>query len=162
MAQPQILVLDDDPMVLALMRDLLEGAGYQAGVDRPDVGVLDRLHAAPPALVILDVYAPCQERSWMLLSQLRGDPTTRAIPVLITTTDTHWLAANEAALATRGLRVLMKPFEVTALLEIVATLLGHAASSDRSAPVPWGEVACRSVGVVEATAPAVAPARVGL
>ena len=127
MAPPRIVVLDDDPTALELMGDLLDHAGYQASVACPDGGSLHRLRARPPALLIVDIYAPCHDPRWRRLQQLRSDPTTCSIPILVTTTDTHWLAANDEALATLGLRALLKQFEFTALFATLAALLAPGA-----------------------------------
>ena len=127
MAPPRIVVLDDDPTALELMGDLLDHAGYQASVACPDEGSLTGLRATPPALLIVDIYAPCHEPRWRLLTQLRSDPATRAIPILVTTTDTRWLAANDGALATLGLRALLKPFEINTLFATLAALLAPGA-----------------------------------
>ena len=127
MAQARIVVLDDDPTALELMGELLDHAGYQASVACPEKETLTRLRARPPALIIMDIYAPCHEPRWRLLMQLRSDPATRAIPILVTTTDTHWLAANDGALATLGLRALLKPFEINALFATLEALLAPGA-----------------------------------
>ena len=76
---------------------------------------------------MVDIYAPCHEPRWRLLTQLRSDPATRGIPILVTTTDTHWLAAHDGALATLGLRALLKPFEINALFATLAALLAPGA-----------------------------------
>jgi CheY-like chemotaxis protein len=119
MAAPQVYISEQDPV----LRDVLEDEGYQVSVEDPDAPLLDRVRAVVPALLLLEVHGCCPERWWTLWDQLRGDPITRAIPVVLTTTNDQWRAANEAALATLGIAVLPKPFELTALLDTLAGLL---------------------------------------
>jgi CheY-like chemotaxis protein len=122
MAAPRIYVTDQDPTLRDLLRDVLEDEGYQACVEDPDVPILARVRAVVPALLLLEVHGCCPERWWTLWDQLRRDPITRAIPVVLTTTNARWLAANDATLATLGIAVLPKPFELTAF---VTTLAGR-------------------------------------
>jgi len=81
---PLILVIDDDPAVQDLMRRSLEKDGFrvEAAADgRTGLELAKRLH---PAVITLDVMMP-QMDGWSVLTALKGDPATAAIPVIMLT-----------------------------------------------------------------------------
>jgi CheY-like chemotaxis protein len=119
----RIVVLDEDPSVQELLCDLVEQDGYLANVADPAGGLLTQLRARPPALLIVDIAPPVQTRRWRLVEQLRRDARTRGLPILVTTTDTRWLADHEMALTALGVQALLKPFAVTTFYDILETLL---------------------------------------
>ena len=84
MPNAAILVIDDDRHLVELIREFLEGQGYVVYT------ALDGLHAHPmaearhPALIILDVDMPITD-GLRALEQLRADPETQSIPVIMLT-----------------------------------------------------------------------------
>jgi two-component system OmpR family response regulator len=122
---PRIAVVDDDAILLAVMRELLEDEGYvvdtyAAGEDETHVA----LKASPPDLVILDLRIGALATGVGLLSALRLDPATAATPILVCTADGAYLRDNGAHLAAQGVRTLAKPFDLEALLAHVRALAG--------------------------------------
>jgi len=84
MARQAILVIDDDKHLVELIQEYLEGQGYLVYT------ALDGLHAHPmahsrhPALIIMDVDMPITS-GLHALEQLRADPQTKGIPVIMLT-----------------------------------------------------------------------------
>ncbi len=80
----RVLVVDDDQMVIDLLTIFLEPIGY--GVIQAHGGQegLDLAHAHLPDLIILDLMMP-EVNGFDVARQLREDPATRAIPVLVLT-----------------------------------------------------------------------------
>jgi CheY-like chemotaxis protein len=79
---PLILVCDDDPSVVTVVEEILQGWGYRtAGVTDGDSAVREatRLH---PDAILLDMVMPGMTGS-DTLKALRARPDTRAIPVVI-------------------------------------------------------------------------------
>jgi CheY-like chemotaxis protein len=135
MAAPQVYISEQDPVLRELLREVLEDEGYQVSVDDPDAPILERVRAVVPALLLLEVHGCCPERWWTLWDQLRRDPLTRTIPVVLTTTNARWRTQHEAALATLGIAVLPKPFELTALVDTLAGRLRARAPGRQPAVV---------------------------
>jgi len=84
MARQAILVIDDDKHLVEVIQQYLEAQGYIVYT------ALDGLHAYPmaqarkPALIILDVDMPITN-GIKALEQLRADPKTQNIPVIMLT-----------------------------------------------------------------------------
>jgi two-component system, cell cycle response regulator DivK len=84
MANELVLIVEDNPKNLKLVRDTLQVKGYQTiEAETSEEGV--RLaHERHPALVLMDIQLPGIS-GIDALGQLRADPTTRAIPVIAIT-----------------------------------------------------------------------------
>jgi len=82
--EPVVLVIDDDPSALDLLDRTLQGAGLRivtAGDGREALKLARTLH---PAAITLDVLMPGMD-GWEVLSELKADPETRDIPVIMVT-----------------------------------------------------------------------------
>ncbi|MHC4462621.1 MAG: response regulator [Planctomycetota bacterium] len=83
--QPKkVLVVDDDQSAVAFVRAALEPEKYEVvGVSDGLAGLL-QAREEPPDLIILDVYMPRQP-GFYTLKDLRADPKTKNIPVIMLT-----------------------------------------------------------------------------
>jgi putative two-component system response regulator len=80
-----IMIVDDEPANVAVVRKLLERAGYTSFNTTIDAGVaFDLIKTTQPDVVILDVIMPGVS-GVDVLQQIRSDPATHQIPVLILT-----------------------------------------------------------------------------
>ncbi|MEA2642574.1 MAG: hypothetical protein QOF51_3968 [Chloroflexota bacterium] len=119
MPERSILVVDDDPAILATIAEILELEGYdvlRAGDGAEALRALDACKANCPALVVLDMRMPIVD-GWAFAEELRQRGL--ATPILLMT------AAPGAAewVETIGAQgVLAKPFELNDLLDAVARL----------------------------------------
>jgi signal transduction histidine kinase len=76
------LAIDDDPEVLSLLRDSLDGTGYEfAGAQSVPEGMALARKLRPFAIT-LDIMMPHQD-GWSALQLLKNDPELRSIPVII-------------------------------------------------------------------------------
>jgi DNA-binding response OmpR family regulator len=80
----RIFVVDDDDQVRGLMRRLLTRAGY--AVEEFGVGAtaLAAIRERPPDLVLLDLMLPDGSGN-IVLEQIRENPATRLLPVVMMT-----------------------------------------------------------------------------
>jgi putative two-component system response regulator len=81
---PRVLVVDDNPDMVELMRELLASRGYDVVTVRDAAGAEAEVHRHPPDLVLSDVVMPGRS-GYELCRQLKEDPATRLIPFLIIT-----------------------------------------------------------------------------
>lgn len=85
-----ILVCEDDPMVLAFFADALQAAGYRV-LAAPDGESALRLAARRrPAVILLDLALPRLDGP-RVLSRLKANPRTAAIPVVVASAYPGWL-----------------------------------------------------------------------
>jgi CheY-like chemotaxis protein len=122
-AQPRklVLVVEDDEAVSSLLVMLLEERGYDAlpAMDGQTAIALARKHL--PHLITLDLALPGSD-GHEVLSSLKGDPTTRDIPIVVISAFTQILPAGERK---KLAYLLGKPFDVTEVLEIVQATVGN-------------------------------------
>ena len=79
---PTVVVVEDDRRSFDLLRVYLEGAGARVVSARDGREGLDTVRRLNPAGVVLDILLPGVD-GWEILAQLKADPKTAAIPVIV-------------------------------------------------------------------------------
>ncbi len=79
---PTVVVVEDDRRSFDLLRVYLEGAGARVVSARDGKEGLDTVRRLNPAGVVLDILLPGVD-GWEILAQLKADPKTAAIPVIV-------------------------------------------------------------------------------
>jgi len=80
----QVLVADDDPVVVDLVRQLLEEDGWTVRSAANGQEALDEIAQQRPNVLLLDLMMPVMD-GFEALHRLRDDPETRNLPVVIIT-----------------------------------------------------------------------------
>lgn len=116
--QTRILVVDDDPAILQLVRDYLKLEPYQIMTTTEPHAALDMAEAQQPDVIIADVLMP-EMNGWEVLRALKAQPTTADIPVIMLS------AVDQRALSTTyGVAgYLVKPASREALVEQVQRVI---------------------------------------
>ena len=130
-AAPCILVVDDEPDIVALVAYHLAKAGYRVSTAASGADALEASRREHPALVVLDLMLPGLS-GFDVLEQLRADEATRDIAVLMLT------ARREEPDRIRGLSLgaddyLTKPFSPQELVLRVGAILRRVAAAAPSA-----------------------------
>jgi CheY-like chemotaxis protein len=81
---PLVVVIDDDRTSLDLMSAYLDGHGVRVVRARNGTEGLDTVRRMRPVAVVLDIRLPGID-GWEVLAQLRSDPATQTLPVIIVT-----------------------------------------------------------------------------
>ena len=125
MANELILIVEDNPKNLKLVRDTLQVKGYrtiEAGTGEEGVRLAREHH---PALVLMDIQLPGIS-GVEAFRQLRADPATRAIPVVAVTASV--MAQERQKVMAAGFDGFQgKPISVRELLETVRQILDRPA-----------------------------------
>jgi CheY-like chemotaxis protein len=132
----KVLVVNDAPEFLVMMRDVLTGeGGYEVATLDKSEGVIREVTARPPDLLIIDIVFREGRAGFEIAAQLAATADTAHIPVLFCTALARSaIAADVWRLAEqRGHQVLLKPFDLDDLLQAVAALL--SANSRARAPL---------------------------
>jgi signal transduction histidine kinase/CheY-like chemotaxis protein len=79
---PVVLVVEDDPRSLELLRLYLGSAGFRVVEAREGDAALKLAPEVQPAAIILDIMLPDRD-GWDVLAQLKQDSATGAIPVIV-------------------------------------------------------------------------------
>ncbi|WP_420456398.1 response regulator [Rubrivirga sp.] len=119
---PLVLVVDDDANSRDVLAQTLRRAGLRAAEAADGAEGLRLARELHPALVTLDVLMPGVD-GWAVLRELKGDPATADIPVVLATiTDERTLGYALGAVG-----YVTKPFERAELVRTVRRHLGGAA-----------------------------------
>lgn len=119
-----ILIADDDPILVEILKFRLEGAGHSVTVASDGEQALEAARADPPALVVLDSMMPIISGP-DVLAELKADPALRDIPVvMLTARDSE--ADIVAGLKGGAAEYLTKPFIPQELLVRISGLLGRS------------------------------------
>lgn len=84
----RVLVVDDLPDNLEMLRELLEPEGYCVETAADGQEAIDKALAAPPDLVLMDVSMPRVD-GLEACRRLKADPRTRLVPVVLVTALGH-------------------------------------------------------------------------
>ena len=120
MAKADILIVEDHPTMREAMRLILEHEGFDIR-EAPDGGTaLSMVHEHQPDLMFLDLNIPGTSGA-DVLSELKGDPSTEDIRVIIVTATGE--EGREFVLSLGADEYFTKPFSPTALLRTVERVL---------------------------------------
>jgi signal transduction histidine kinase/DNA-binding response OmpR family regulator len=106
-----ILVIEDDPGAVRLLRTYLEGEGYQVTVATDGESGIAAARAKAPDAIILDVLLPGID-GWEVLRRLKADPALREMPVVVVTV----VDERNVAMSLGAVDYFLKPVRPEALL----------------------------------------------
>jgi CheY-like chemotaxis protein len=117
----QVLIVDDDPMVVKVLRDPLERAGYDVDVAFHGLEALKKVKEKQPDLIILDILMPLLD-GFKVARLLKFDKRFRDIPIIVLTSRAtegerkmgEQVGANE---------FMYKPFRLPMILDTVQRYL---------------------------------------
>jgi DNA-binding NarL/FixJ family response regulator len=123
-AQKRLLLIDDDPNLILLVKDYLEFRGYEVTTAENGREALDILEKEMPDMIICDVMMPEMD-GYTFVEQVRKDPRTNWIPVLFLS------AKGQSQDRVKGLNTgadvyMVKPFEPEELVSQVEASLKQA------------------------------------
>lgn len=129
----RILIIDDEAHVREVVQTCLEILGNWDVLSAASCCEgLDRAQAEQPDAILLDVIMPEQD-GFAFLRQLRSNPVTQGIPVLLLTAMAHEL--NRQLLPALGVRVaIAKPFNPLSLIEEIAKVVDFISMSSEISP----------------------------
>jgi signal transduction histidine kinase/DNA-binding response OmpR family regulator len=125
-----VLVIEDDPSAVRLLREYLEPAGYVLRHAANGEQGLAMAREQRPAAVLLDVLVPRLD-GWEVLRRLKADPTMDGVPVVMVTV----VDEREVGLALGAVDYLVKPVQRDALLACLSRLGLDTASPGRPSTI---------------------------
>ena len=132
--QGYLLVVDDIPDILNLLKATLTFKGYRVVTAPNGEEALAMIRKEKPALIIADILMPKMD-GFTLVHYLRLDPETRDLPIVFLSATYVAPEDRDFAIAIGVTRFLEKPVDLEAFLPLVSELLtkkvpGHGAMSD--------------------------------
>jgi len=121
MANPEILIVDDNALNLELARDLLEMASYCVRTADDGVSGVAEALKNPPDLILMDMRMPGMSGLEALL-ELKKSDSTRDIPVIVLTASV--MAGEQDRLLNAGFDGFMeKPISTASFADDVGSFL---------------------------------------
>jgi DNA-binding response OmpR family regulator len=122
MGRQRVLVVEDEPDIVTVLTDLLSSAGYDVTTTDSVFGAAALVRQVDPCVVLLDLGLPYRPGT-SLLAELKADPRTADVPVLIISGLPETLTEERRAQATA---VLTKPVDIGSLLAAIqSACAGH-------------------------------------
>src|SRR5436190_9789747 len=121
-----VLIVEDDDLISDLLVEILTSAGYQTTTMDSAFGVAHLVGRAQTDAVLLDIGLPYRPGT-ELLEELKSDPRTASVPVIVVSGMAESLSDERRALAAA---VLTKPVHPD---ELVGTVAACVARSQQSA-----------------------------
>jgi CheY-like chemotaxis protein len=103
--QGRLLVVDDDPQVVNLVCQLLEGEPYEIISAADGQEALQAIAHRRPDVILLDLLMPRMD-GFALIEQLQQDPQSQPIPVIVITAKT--LTSDEQARLEQSVRAVIQ------------------------------------------------------
>jgi len=114
-----IMVVDDNPDIITIVKTILEGKGYNVHSAFSGVELLNLLKDQKPDLIILDIMMPEMD-GLEVLTRLKGVTDTATIPIILLTAKVQY----EDVLGGADYYIT-KPFTSTQLVNGINLLLGE-------------------------------------
>ncbi|MDJ0636676.1 MAG: response regulator transcription factor [Xenococcaceae cyanobacterium MO_188.B29] len=129
----KLLLIDDDPNLILLVKDYLEFRGYQVMTAENGREALDILEQNIPDMIICDVMMPEMD-GYSLVNHIREEPRTNRIPVLFLS------AKGQSQDRVKGLNegadvYMVKPFEPEELVAQVESSLNQIKRWQQGRPI---------------------------
>lgn len=122
----RILVIEDDPASLELMRYLLQAFGHEVRSATDGASGLASVHRDPPEIIVCDVQLP-EIDGLEIARRLKQDPALRDIPLIAVTASA--MAGDRRAVLAAGFDLyIAKPIAPQAFVEQIAAVARAAAA----------------------------------
>lgn len=120
--QRKVLVVEDDPDQLEVIRSTLKAAGFAIGTAANGIDALLKTRSVAPDLIILDLMLPGLN-GFDICESIRQDPATATVPIIMLT-GMHGQFGRFAGMEAGASEFLFKPFDPQMLVSKVEELLG--------------------------------------
>jgi two-component system, chemotaxis family, chemotaxis protein CheY len=121
--QRRVLIVEDDPSIANLLNAALSDEGYEVRHAPDGAAGLDLLEQWLPDVILLDLMLPIMNGWEFRAAQQKLPAPAGAVPVVVVT------AARDAVARSDELRaraIVLKPFDLDQMLDLVATVVAPA------------------------------------
>ena len=112
---PTVLAVDDDPVILNLLKKFLEQKSYTVVTASDGIEALEKVAREKPAVVLLDVYMP-RKSGLEVLREIKQSHSDVAVIMVTAVTDE---VVGQTALTMGALDYIVKPFDLDYLERVL-------------------------------------------
>ena len=133
----KVLIVDDNPDILSLLRANLRAAGFDTDEALNGEEALRRIEESPPDVILLDLMMPVLD-GWGVLEALKDRPDR---PPIIVVTAAEFAEGVDRANRLGVTAYVTKPFNVAGLVDLVTSIgsSGRGRSADTPRPARTGQ-----------------------
>ena len=128
MPKETILIVDDDPEIINILRDYLELENYRVITAHNGQTAVQRIHSERPDCVVLDVMLP-DEDGWSVTRKIRSDERVRNTPIILLTARVDDMD-KIIGLELGADDYITKPFNPREVIARIRVQLRHAQQTD--------------------------------
>lgn len=118
-----IAIIDDEPDVSGFLTELLGDEGYEPISWPRGAGAYAFVKRNHPSAVLLDMNMETHDAGLRVAEELRADPGTRGIPIIIVSAAHESLRKQRQRLGELGCSVHGKPVDIPALLALLSMVI---------------------------------------
>lgn len=122
----RVMAVEDDSMVQNMLRHVLRSEGYEFIACSEGGAALDLAARDKPDVIILDIHLPDTD-GYAVCAQLKADPRTRPIPVLMLTGEARAIENRVKGLDLGADDYLFKPISPKVLISRIKSVIKLAA-----------------------------------
>lgn len=117
-AKKRILVVDDEPDIVTLVKSRLEANGYEVVSAYNGKDGVEKAEEAQPDMILLDLMMPIMD-GYEAGQKLKENPKTKDIPIILFTAAAAEEVAKKGAETIEAIDYVVKPFDDAALLFLI-------------------------------------------
>ena len=112
-----VAIVEDQAAIAELLHDVLEDAGYAPVIISSSMTAVAEIAESGAQIVLLDIMMP-RKNGWEVLDELRAEPATRDLPVVLTSAVYDRIGRRPLPFG-GPIRFASKPFDVTELIDTI-------------------------------------------
>lgn len=114
----RILIVDDEPDIVTLIKSRLEANGYEVVSAYNGKDGIEKAEEAQPDMILLDLMMPIMD-GYEAGQKLKENPKTKEIPIILFTAAAAEEVAKKGADTIEAIDYVVKPFDDAALLFLI-------------------------------------------
>ncbi len=126
MGKQTILIVDDEPDFVMMLKQTLQDEGYTVEVAYNGVEAIEKVKKNPPDAIVLDIMMP-EKDGFEVCSELKNDDRYADIPIILLTAVSDHVSSSQyshsQALDVEADDYLSKPASFEEILESIRSLL---------------------------------------
>ena len=138
MVHPDVVIIDDDPMVGELSRDLLQDAGYSVTLVQDSLEAIPTIKAQMPRLIITDIMMP-GITGMDICKSVKSDPSLKHIKIIVVSGKSYDVEKQRAFQFGADF-FLSKPYKMESFSSTVKSILDGSTPAQAPAEQPVPEM----------------------